>query len=221
MGFGFVRGEYSLTLQFVADAITLVRGVFFGLSLIVAIGPQNTFVLRQGLTRRHVPIVVALCAGSDAILISLGVGGVGTAISEREWLAKPMYLFGSAFLLGYAFSSTKRAFQPEGSLFDVGVSHSLKRVMLTTLAFTWLNPHVYLDTVVLMGVVASSTNGSPVWFGVGAVAASFIWFSALGFGARLLRPFFTSPMSGRILDGVIGLAMLAMGISLVVRGLAA
>ena len=197
--------------------LAVLSGLGFGLSLIVAIGAQNAFVLRQGLRREHVLAVVAICALSDAVLIVVGVGGLGTIVQLAPWLLVIVRVAGAAFLLGYGFLAARRAFRPATLTSDVdGAASSLRTAVLTVLALTWLNPHVYLDTVVLLGSVAGTHGHDRWWSALGAVLASIAWFSALGFGARLLRPLFARPISWRVLDGLIALVMTAIAVSLIV-----
>ena len=191
-------------------------GFGLGLSLIVAIGAQNAFVLRQGIRSEHVLTVVVICALSDAVLILLGISGVGFVI-ERFPVALTVIRFaGAAFLLGYGALAARRALSP-GSLraSDAAPSASLRATVLTVLALTWLNPHVYLDTVVLLGSVANAQGGQFRWaFGFGAVAASGLWFAALGYGARLLGPVFARPVAWRVLDGAIAATMVVLAVGL-------
>ena len=197
--------------------LAALSGLGFGLSLIVAIGAQNAFVLRQGLRREHVVPVVAICALSDAILIVVGVGGLGTVVQLAPWLLVVVRVAGAAFLLGYGFLAARRALRASTLTADSdGAATTLRTAVLTVLALTWLNPHVYLDTVVLLGSVAGTHGDNRWWFALGAAIASVAWFSALGFGARLLRPLFARPISWRILDGVIALVMTAIAVSLIV-----
>jgi len=197
--------------------LAALSGLGFGLSLIIAIGAQNAFVLRQGLRREHVLVVVAICAISDAILIALGVGGLGTLVQLAPWLLVVVRIGGAAFLLGYGILAARRALRPSKLVTDeAGASTPLWPTVLTVLALTWLNPHVYLDTIVLLGSVAGTHGADRWWFAAGAVVASLVWFSALGFGARLLRPVFARPVSWRVLDAVIAIVMVAIAVSLVV-----
>lgn len=197
------------------DLLTPLAGFGFGLSLIVAIGAQNAFVLRQGLLRKHVLAVVAVCALSDAALILLGVGGAGIVFQALPWLNTVVRIAGAGFLLAYAFLAARRAVKPKTlEASDPQSSPGLAPTLLTVLALTWLNPHVYLDTVVLLGSVAN-THGDARWlFGAGAGIASVAWFAALGYGARLLQPVFARPAAWRILDAVIAAVMSGIAISL-------
>lgn len=183
-------------------------GFALGLSLIVAIGAQNAFVLRQGLRREHVLAVVLVCALSDAVLIAAGVAGFGLLASQLPGLETVMRWLGAAFLMWYGARTLLAAWRGGAALRaerDPG-NGSLRRALLTCLALTWLNPHVYLDTVMLLGAVSSQYE-SRLHFGLGAVSASLFFFFALGFGARLLAPVFARPVAWRVLDLGIGLTM--------------
>ena len=194
-----------------------LSGFVTGLSLIVAIGAQNAFVLRQGLGRRHVLLVVAVCALSDLVLILAGVAGIGTIVERAPIVLVVVRWFGAAFLLGYGLLAARRALR--GGHLEAATDRQLSTsaVLAAALAFTWLNPHVYLDTVLLVGSVAS-THGFPGrwWFAAGACLASLGWFTALGYGARALTPVFRRRNAWRVLDGGIAVVMLALAVSLVV-----
>ncbi|MGW2050742.1 LysE/ArgO family amino acid transporter [Streptomyces sp. NPDC001858] len=187
-----------------------------GLSLIVAIGAQNAFVLRQGIRRDAVLAVVGICALSDALLIALGVGGVGALVVAWPDALTVVGWIGGLFLLGYGALAARRVFRPAGALAAEGEgTGSLRRAVLTCLALTWLNPHVYLDTVFLLGSVAADRGPLRWTFGLGAAFASVCWFAALGFGARLLGRFLTRPAAWRVLDGLVAATMIALGVLLV------
>jgi L-lysine exporter family protein LysE/ArgO len=195
--------------------LALLSGLGFGLSLIIAIGAQNAFVLRQGLRREHVLAVVLICALSDAILIALGVAGLGTLLQFVPWLIVVVRIGGAGFLLVYGILAARRALRPAVLTTDAaGASTALWPAIATCLALTWLNPHVYLDTVVLLGSVAGTHGDDRWWFGLGAAFGSVLWFSALGFGARLLRPLFARPLAWRILDALIAVVMVSLAVSL-------
>ena len=195
--------------------LAALSGLGFGLSLIIAIGAQNAFVLRQGLRREHVLPVVVICALSDAVLITLGVGGLGSLLQLVPWLITVVRIGGAAFLIVYGALAARRALRPSALVAaDDGTTTPVWTAVATVLALTWLNPHVYLDTVVLLGTVAGTYGDERWWFGLGAVAASILWFTALGFGARLLRPLFAKPAAWRILDGIIAIVMIAIAVSL-------
>lgn len=193
----------------------LLAGFGLGLSLIVAIGAQNAFVLRQGLRREHVLWIVAICALSDAVLIGLGIWGLGAIIESADTLLTVVRLGGAAFLIWYGVRSAIRAGKP-GTLEteSTGASTSLRTALATALALTWLNPHVYLDTVVLLGSIGATYGDSRWVFGLGAAVGSVVWFTALGFGSRLLRPLFAKPLAWRFLDAAIALVMFAIAGSL-------
>lgn len=189
-------------------------GFVTSLSLIVAIGAQNAFVLRQGIRNEHVLPVVILCALSDLVLIMAGVAGVGALVTAHPQLLTVARYGGAAFLLGYGLLAARRAIRPTTLTPSVGGPASLKSVLLTCLALTFLNPHVYLDTVVLLGTLASQQGDARWRFGGGAAAASLVWFFGLGFGARRLAGLFAKPSTWRVLDGVIALTMIGLGVSL-------
>ncbi|MFY3136492.1 LysE/ArgO family amino acid transporter [Achromobacter xylosoxidans] len=191
-------------------------GFFLSLSLILAIGAQNAFVLRQGLRQEHVFAVCLVCAVSDAILIAAGVAGFGLASHALPWLEPVLRYGGALFLLAYAARSLRSALRDHGSLTPSSrQAAGLGATLATCLAFTWLNPHVYLDTVVLLGSISSQYEGHKAAFALGAMAASFLFFFTLGFGARLLRPVFASQTAWRVLDVLVGIAMLAIALKLV------
>lgn len=196
-----------------------LTGFSLGLSLILAIGAQNAFVLRQGLQRANVLAVVLTCAISDAILIVVGVSGFGALSEAAPWIADVMRWAGAAFLMVYGAMAFKSAFDGTGALKAQGAAGgSMKAAVLTCLALTWLNPHVYLDTVVLLGSIAAQFPGQRLEFGAGAVTASFAFFFALGYGARLLAPLFARPSAWRWLDVVIGCVMWAIAAALIFKG---
>ncbi|MFH9432888.1 LysE/ArgO family amino acid transporter [Streptomyces rochei] len=187
-----------------------------GLSLIVAIGAQNAFVLRQGVRRDAVLAVVGICALSDALLIALGVGGVGAVVVAWPDALTLVGWIGGAFLLCYGALAARRVFRPAGALLAEGdAAGSRRRAVLTCLALTWLNPHVYLDTVFLLGSVAADRGPLRWTFGLGAVLASVCWFAALGFGARYLGRFLARPAAWRVLDGLVSVTMIVLGVTLI------
>jgi L-lysine exporter family protein LysE/ArgO len=215
--------------------LSVFSGLGLGLSLIVAIGAQNVFVLRQGIRREHVLPVVIVCALSDALLIAAGVAGLGVVIAAAPWLVVLARWAGAAFLLVYGILAARRALRggeelrvdddmpaatasvPSGAATSAvtATRTALAPVLLTVLALTWLNPHVYLDTVLMLGSIAA-THGDDRWlFAAGAIAASILWFTALGFGARHLGRWLRTERSWRMLDGVIAVVMIAIAISLV------
>ncbi|MFF3849198.1 LysE/ArgO family amino acid transporter [Streptomyces sp. NPDC002328] len=184
-----------------------------GLSLIVAIGAQNAFVLRQGVRRDAVLAVVGICALSDALLIVLGVAGVGALVVAWPSALTVVAWAGGAFLLGYGVLAARRVLKPGGEALrtEGDTAGSRRKAVLTCLAMTWLNPHVYLDTVFLLGTVAADRGELRWTFGLGAALASLCWFAALGFGARLLGRFLARPAAWRVLDGLVAATMLGLG----------
>ncbi|AUN30493.1 LysE/ArgO family amino acid transporter [Niveispirillum cyanobacteriorum] len=193
----------------------ILSGYLLGLSLIIAIGAQNAFVLRQGLRGQHVLPVVLTCALSDAVLIAAGVAGLGWLVERWPGLLPVLRYAGAAFLFAYALRALWSALTAKAGLNPAaGKGVGRAATLATCLALTWLNPHVYLDTVVLIGSVASRFGEMKAWFGLGAVVASFSFFIALGFGARLLRPLFARPAAWRVLDGVIALVMGGLAVKL-------
>ncbi len=190
---------------------SLLAGLLTGLSLIVAIGAQNAFVLRQGLTRRHVGVVVALCALSDVVLIGAGVAGIGTIVERAPVALDVARWLGVAFLGWYGVASLLRARRAD-ALHAAGADGGSRRTaVLTAAALTWLNPHVYLDTVLLLGSIANQhgTDGR-WWFAIGASVGSALWFTGLGYGARRASRLLSNPRAWRVLDVLIGLTMLAI-----------
>ncbi|WP_205583891.1 LysE family transporter [Neorhizobium sp. NCHU2750] len=192
-----------------------LSGLALGGSLIVAIGAQNAFILRQGLLRRHVFILCLICALSDALLIAAGVGGMGALVSRSKLLILLVTLGGAVFLGSYAVLAFRRAARPAAMATASAQGLSLRAAIVTCLAFTFLNPHVYLDTVLLLGSLSAGFEGMERWaYGAGAASASFLWFFGLGYGARLLAPVFARPAAWRVLDGLIGLVMSALALGL-------
>lgn len=195
-----------------------IAGLLLGGSLIIAIGAQNAFILRQGLLRQHVFILCLICALSDALLIGLGVAGLGAIISGSALLIGVVTLGGAAFLAVYAFMALRRAISPSALHAARTAPGSLKAAVLMCLAFTLLNPHVYLDTVLLVGGLSGRYEGTArLAFALGAMSASFLWFFGLGYGARVLEPLFARPSAWRVLDGLIALVMAALSFSLLTR----
>ncbi|MGP0223484.1 LysE/ArgO family amino acid transporter [Paenarthrobacter sp. NCHU4564] len=204
-------------------------GLATGLALIVAIGAQNAFVLRQGILGQHVGAIVAACALSDAVLIAAGVFGTGALITAAPAAVVVLRYVGAAFLVTYGLMAARRALRPQALTAEGGPAQDgkpatgsarcgLAAALGTILALTWLNPHVYLD-IALLGSLANA-QGSPLqwWFGAGAMVGSILWFCSLGFGARFLRGFFAKPRSWRFLDGGIAVTMVALGAGLALGG---
>ena len=193
-------------------------GFGLGLSLIAAIGAQNAFVLRQGLKGEHVALVVAICGLSDAALIAAGVAGASALSGEGAWIGQALRWGGALFLLIYGLRSLRAAWRGgQGALVaDVGGARApVGAIAAACLAFTWLNPHVYLDTVLLIGSIASQFPGQELIFAAGAMTASFLFFFGLGYGARWLRPLFANPAAWRILDGIVAATMWAIAFKLI------
>ena len=191
-------------------------GFALSCTLIVAIGAQNSFVLRQGLRREHVAPIVAFCALDDLALISAGVAGLATVLGRGPTLTLAHTIAGTLFLLGYGLRALRRAFQPQSLRAESSTRVSLRGAIAQAAAFTFLNPHVYLDTVLLMGSIgARQPADSRLWFVGGAALASGAWFAALGFGARLLAPLFSRPRAWQVLDILVGATMLVLAAALV------
>jgi L-lysine exporter family protein LysE/ArgO len=188
------------------------QGLTLGLGLIVAIGSQNAFVLRQGLRREHVGAIVLFCALADAALIAAGVLGMASALGQRPLLASALALGGAVFLAGYGWQALRRARRPQQlRAAEGGAGLGLAAILAQAAAFTLLNPHVYLDTVLLVGSIGAQQPGAlRGWFIVGASAASLLWFAALGYGARWLAPWFARPRAWQVLDGLIGVTMFVL-----------
>jgi L-lysine exporter family protein LysE/ArgO len=185
-------------------------GFFAGLGLIVAIGAQNAFVIRQGLTRQHVFVVVAICALADAALIALGIAGLGAIIQGLPWLLEGVRWFGVAYLTWFGIKSVRSAFKNEVMDISGAQTTSLKKVVAAVLGFTLLNPHVYLDTVILLGSISNQFAEDRWVFGLGAMTASIVWFSSIGFGAKAASRFMSKPIFWRVLDSLIAVVMFSI-----------
>jgi len=198
------------------QTIAWISGLSLGASLVVAVGAQNTFVLQQGLRREHVGAVVAVCLGLDVVLMTLGVNGVAATLGSHPLLLKAMGWAGAAFLLWYAWQAARRALSGQALATQVGgAPRPLRVVLLQALACTLLNPHVYLDTLLLVGAVgAQQAPALRPAFIAGCISASAIWFVGLGFGARLLAPVFERPVAWRWLDGGVAVTMGLLGVRL-------
>ncbi|MDO4918929.1 LysE/ArgO family amino acid transporter [Kocuria sp.] len=189
-------------------------GLVTGLALIVAIGAQNAFVLRQGIRRQHVGVVVAICIVSDIFLIGMGTAGIGFLIDRVPWLLNAFRWLGVAYLAGFALLSFRSALKSQTLEAAKVESGSLRTVILATLAFTWLNPHAYLDAVLILGNLANQ-HGAERWiFAGGAFTGSVIWFTALGAGAKALSHVLNTPLTWRIVDVGVGLVMLFIAVQL-------
>ncbi len=194
---------------------SLLTGLIAGLTLIVAIGAQNAYVLRQGLRREHVGAVVVVCAVSDVVLIAAGVAGIGVVVERAPTAIEVVRWLGVAFLTVYGLMSLNRARRAEALHAAGNGTTSRAGVITRAAALTWINPHVYLDTVVLLGGLAA-THGPEGrwWFGTGAAIGSLLWFTVLGYGARRAHRMLASPRAWQVLDVLIGLTMLAIAYSL-------
>jgi len=198
-------------------AEALLHGFLIGLSLILAIGAQNAFVLRQGLRREHVGAVVLVCALSDAVLIGAGVAGFGVLAARLPWLEPVMLWAGVAFLTVYGLGRLRSAQRGGMALVPQGAPARLARTIAAALLFTWANPHVYLDTLVLIGAVSSQYAPHETAFALGAMLSSVTFFTALGYGARLLAPVFAQPRAWVWLEGGVGITMLTLAAMLALR----
>lgn len=192
---------------------TALAGALTGLTLIVAIGAQNAFVLRQGIRREHLLPVLLICITADALLIGLGTAGVGAVVSDHPDLVRVVTWAGAAYLVGYGLLALRRAGRPEG--LEATAVASRGSVVLTTLAITFLNPHVYLDTVLMLGSIANGFGEARWTFATGAMVGSAIWFTGLGLGARALAEPLSRPGTWRALDGIIGVTMIGLAVRLV------
>jgi L-lysine exporter family protein LysE/ArgO len=189
-------------------------GLFTGLSLIIAIGAQNAFVIRQGLTRRHVFTVVAICTIIDASLIALGIGGLGAAIAGLPWLLEVIRWFGVAYLTWFGIKSAISATKSQ-TLDPSGVeSKSVGKVIATVVTLSLLNPHVYLDTVIFVGGVGNTFGDNRWYFALGAMLASLIWFTSIGYGAKAASRFMSKPIFWKVLDAVIAVVMFSLAVTL-------
>lgn len=200
-------------------AVSALSGLAIGLSIVVVVGAQNAFVLRQGLKGEHMPAVLLFCIVSDMVLIASGVEIAGVVQAQVQWLSYVFRYGGAAFLVGYGMAAARRALRPPGrpTAAPAAGESSLRTTLATCFALTWLNPHVYVDTVVLLGSVATSERFDRWWFAGGAMAASTIWFLGLGFGSKLLRPLFARALAWRVLDSAVAAMVTAVAVSLAIR----
>lgn len=198
-------------------SLAVAAGFGTCLSLIVSIGAQNAFVLRQGLRRHAVPLVVAICIASDVALIGIGVGGFAGVVNTWPWLMTAAAILGGLFVIGYGLLAARRAFRPAALDTSTKATGSRRRAVLTCLGVTWLNPQAHLEAIFIIGSVAAGYGTFRWEFGAGALAASCLWFIALGFGARLLAGLFSRPTAWRVLDAGIAGIMLTIGASLLLN----
>jgi len=194
--------------------IALFTGLLTGLSLIIAIGAQNAFVIKQGLKREHVLLVVIICAASDALLIFLGTGGLGSLLQRHETLLELVRWFGVGYLTWFGIKSLRSVFQNKFLETDQYTSPSRKNVALTCMGFTFLNPHVYLDTVIFLGSLANQFGENRWFFASGGALASIFWFTAIGFGAKAASQYMSKSFFWKVLDGVIACIMFALAAAL-------
>ena len=195
--------------------IAFLPGLLTGLSLIIAIGAQNAFVIRQGLAKSHVLLVVVICAASDALLIFLGTGGLGAVIQSQPRALEVIRWFGVAYLTFFGLNTLRKVFRPGALSIEGETSISRKAAIVSVLGFTFLNPHVYLDTVILLGSISNQFHSDRWYFALGAAIGSILWFSALGFGARAASRFMTKPIFWKVLDYIIANVMFAVAIFLI------
>ena len=194
--------------------IALLPGLFTGLSLIIAIGAQNAFVIRQGLTRSHVLLIVLICAASDAFLIFLGTGGLGTLIQSKPDLLEFIRWFGVLYLTWFGAKSILSVLSTQSLEVEDGSPSSRRSAVLSVLGFTFLNPHVYVDTVILLGSLANQFEDDRWYFAIGASLGSVLWFSAIGFGAKAASRFMSRPIFWKILDSIIAAVMFTVALFL-------
>jgi L-lysine exporter family protein LysE/ArgO len=194
--------------------IALLPGFLTGLSLIIAIGAQNAFVIKQGLLRQHVLLIVLICAISDAVLIFLGTGGLGALVQSNQGLLEVIRWFGVAYLTWFGIKSVKSAFTNQSLEASESPTVSALKVATTALALTWLNPHVYLDTVILLGSVANQFDSNRWYFAIGASVASVLWFTVIGFGARAASKYMSRTIFWKILESLIAVVMFSIAITL-------
>lgn len=195
----------------------VLAGMLTGLALIVAIGAQNAFVLRQGIRGEQVLPIVLTCLVSDVVAITAGVAGVGVVLERWPAVLPVAQVLGGAYLIAFGLHAAMRAWRPQALQAGDGSAMTWQRAVLTTLALTWLNPHFYLDALLMLGTVANSFGDARWWFLTGTLVASCGWFFALGYGARLLRGLFARPSAWRVLDSGIAVVMGALGVGLLLH----
>lgn len=190
--------------------LAFLPGLLTGLSLIIAIGAQNAFVIRQGLTRKYVLMTVLVCIISDVTLMAAGVAGLGAIILQLGWLLEVFRWFGVAYLLWFAYGSVRSAFRNDALKAGEGKSGTRKQVLVAVLSMTWLNPHVYLDTVILVGSIANTFKENAWYFGLGAMLGSVLWFFSIGYGAKAASGLMSKPSFWKVLDLVIAAVMVTI-----------
>ncbi|MCW2835398.1 MAG: amino acid transporter [Nocardioides sp.] len=191
-----------------------LTGVVTGFALIVAVGAQNAFILRQSLRGERVLPLIVVCVLSDVLAITVGVAGLGAVLERWPAVLPIAQIGGGLYLLAFGIQSAMRAWRPTALVADGGTPMTMRRAVLLTLALTWLNPHFYLDTVVMLGTVANSFGDQRWWFCAGSIVASLVWFPTLGFGSRFLRGLFARPSAWRVLDSGIAVLMGVLGVGL-------
>ncbi len=187
-----------------------IPGLLTGFSLIIAIGAQNAFVIRQGLTKRYVLLTVAICSASDALLIFLGAGGLGRIIKSNDTALEFIRWFGVIYLIWFGIKSARSVFQNQVLTAASDASASRKNVITTVIALTFLNPHVYLDTVILLGSISNQFGENKWFFASGASIASLIWFTAIGYGAKSASRYMSRPIFWKVLDSIITAIMFSI-----------
>jgi L-lysine exporter family protein LysE/ArgO len=185
-----------------------------GFSLIIAIGAQNAFVIRQGLSKSHLPLVVVTCASADVLLILIGTGGLGTPIQANTALLEIIRWFGVLYLLWFGYKSLRSVFRAQTLSASTNTHSSRTKALLATLAITFLNPHVYLDTVIFVGSIANQFGADRWYFAAGASTASIIWFATIGFGAQAASKYLAKPIFWKILDSCIAIVMFTLASTL-------
>ena len=194
--------------------LALITGFLTGLSLIVAIGAQNAFVIRQGLTKQHVLLVVSICFASDAVLILFGIGGLGSLLQRHQGILQFIKWFGVLYLAWFGIRSLQAVFKYQSLIASNSTPISKAQIIVKTLGFTFLNPHVYLDTVIFLGAISVQFKSEKWFFAIGAILASFTWFNSLGFGAKAAARFMSKPMFWKVLDSLIALLMFTLALTL-------
>jgi len=197
--------------------LAFLPGLLTSMGLIMAIGAQNAFVIRQALTRKYVLVIVVICAVADASLIVLGIAGLGAVIEGLPWLMELLRWFGVVYLIWFGLNSLRSAFKGDSLNAAKGESKTLKQVVISLLGFTFLNPHFYLDTVILLGSIGNSFGENKWFFAAGAALGSCIWFFSIGFGARAASRFMSKPIFWKVLDITIAVIMFAIAILLAIH----
>jgi len=194
--------------------VALLSGFLASLSLIIAIGAQNAFVIKQGLLRSHVTLVVIFCSVADAFFIVLGIGGLGTLVQSQPRILEYIRWFGVAYLMWFGIKSVRAALSTQTMTVEKTDEKSAVKVLLSLFTFTFLNPHVYLDTVILLGSIANQFSSHRWYFALGASMASVLWFTTIGYGARVASKYMTRPIFWKVLDSIIAFIMFSIAISL-------